>query len=429
MWSNYGTAVAVWRPAPHIRMTHHTLPPRRELALLLTIAGIQFTHILDFMIMMPLGPQFTRLFGINDAQFGFLVSAYTLSAGVSGLAAATYVDRFDRKRLLLVLYTLFALATLACGLAPGYGFLVAARIAAGLFGGVLSALSQTIVADVVPFERRGRAMGIVMSSFSFSTVAGVPIGLFLAAHLSWQAPFIGIALLSGVLALAAALTLPTLSHHLSAGHRPSVWRGIGRVLAQRNHQRAFAFSATLMFAGFMVIPFITIYMQANVGLSTEQIPYLYLCGGCATLLTARLFGRLTDRLGKVRVFSWMAAAVVVPLLATTLLPASPLWVALLVSTLLFVCMSGRMIPGMAILTSAADPAQRGTFMALNAAVQSAGMGLASLLAGWLIGRNALGQVTHYWVAGLIGAVASLLTIALARRLVMHGATQAPRAHP
>jgi Arabinose efflux permease len=148
-------------------MTHPTLSPRRELWLLLTIAGIQFTHILDFMIMMPLGPQFTRLFGISDAQFGLLVSAYTLSAGVSGLAAATYVDRFDRKRLLLTLYVLFALATLACGLAPGYGFLMAARIAAGMFGGVLSALSQTIVADVVPFERRGRAMGIVMSSFRF----------------------------------------------------------------------------------------------------------------------------------------------------------------------------------------------------------------------------------------------------------------------
>ncbi|EWS65499.1 Purine efflux pump PbuE [Hydrogenophaga sp. T4] len=162
-------------------MTHPRLSPRRELGLLLTIAGIQFTHILDFMIMMPLGPQFTRLFGITDAQFGLLVSAYTLAAGVSGLAAATYVDRFDRKRLLLVLYGLFALATLGCGLAPGYGFLMVARVAAGMFGGVLSALSQTIVADVIPFERRGRAMGIVMSSFSVSTVAGVPLGLFLAS--------------------------------------------------------------------------------------------------------------------------------------------------------------------------------------------------------------------------------------------------------
>lgn len=403
---------------------HHSPSPRRELALLLTIAGIQFTHILDFMIMMPLGPQFTQLFGISDAQFGLLVSAYTLSAGVSGLAAATYVDRFDRKHLLLVLYGLFALATLACGLAPGYGFLMGARIAAGLFGGVLSALSQTIVADVVPFERRGRAMGIVMSSFSFSTVAGVPIGLFLAAHLSWQAPFIAIAALSGVLALAAALTMPPLADHLRAGERRSPWRDIGRVLTERNHQRAFAFSGTLMFAGFMVIPFITIYMQANVGLSAAQIPYLYLCGGFATLLTARLFGRLTDRLGKVQVFSWMAAAVTVPMLVTTLAPPVPLWMALLISTSFFVCMSGRMIPGMAILTSAADPTLRGTFMALNAAVQSAGMGLASLLAGAIIGRNALGQVTHYWVAGLIGALASVLTIAMARRLVMHGSVRA-----
>lgn len=424
---NYGTAVATFRPTDqrcgHF-MTHHTLSPRRELALLLTIAGIQFTHILDFMIMMPLGPQFTRLFGITDAQFGLLVSAYTLAAGASGLAAATYLDRFDRKRLLLVLYGLFALATLACGLAPDYGFLMGARVAAGVFGGVLSALSQTIVADVVPFERRGRAMGIVMSSFSFSTVAGVPIGLFLAAHLSWQAPFIGIAVLSALLALAAGLSLPPLAQHLTAAVRPSVWRGIAQVLAERNHQRAFAFSATLMFAGFMVIPFITIYMQANVGVATEEIPYIYLCGGLATLLTARWFGRLSDRLGKIRVFSWMAAAVTVPMLATTLAPPVPLWLVLLVSTAFFVCMSGRMIPGMAILTSAANPALRGTFMAINTAVQSAAMGLASLLAGVIIGRDALGQVTHYWVAGLIGATASVLTILLARRLVMHGAVQA-----
>jgi predicted MFS family arabinose efflux permease len=155
--------------------------------------GIQFTHILDFMIMMPLGPQFTVLFGITDAQFGLLVSAYTLAAGASGLAASTYIDRFSRKRLMLTLYVLFALATLACGLAQGYAALMAARIAAGVFGGVLSALSQTIVGDVIPFERRGRAMGIVMTSFSVSTVAGVPLGLFLAAHLNWHAPFFGIA--------------------------------------------------------------------------------------------------------------------------------------------------------------------------------------------------------------------------------------------
>jgi predicted MFS family arabinose efflux permease len=400
-------------------MTHPHLSAQRERWLLLTIAGIQFTHILDFMIMMPLGPQFTRLFAISDAQFGLLVSAYTLSAGVSGLAAATYVDRFDRKRLLLTLYVLFALATLACGLAPGYGFLMAARVAAGMFGGVLSALSQTIVADVVPFERRGRAMGIVMSSFAVSTVAGVPAGLYIANQLGWQAAFIAIAALSALLAGGAALTLPRLDGHLRAAHRPSAWRGMAMVLSERNHLEAFGFSALMMFAGFLVIPFITIYLQANVGLTDEQIPLIYLCGGLATLVSARVVGHLTDRIGKVRTFSLLAVLVVLPLLAMTLLRPAPLPLVLLISTLLFVLLSGRMIPGMALVTSAADPALRGTFMAFNSAVQSAAMGAASFLGGAIISRDAAGLVQHYWVSGLIGATASLLSIGLARRLVLH----------
>ena len=202
---------------------------RRELWLLLTLAGVQFTHILDFMIMMPLGPQFTQLFAISDAQFGLLVSAYTLAAGASGLLASTYIDRFGRKKLLLVLYVLFALATLACGLAPTYGALMVARIMAGMFGGVLSALCQTIVGDVIPFERRGRAMGIVMTSFSVATVAGVPLGLFMATHMGWHAPFIGIAALCGVLVVFAAITLPVLDGHLHRTDRPSAWRGIVEV--------------------------------------------------------------------------------------------------------------------------------------------------------------------------------------------------------
>lgn len=399
----------------------HSLSPRRERWLLLTLAGIQFTHILDFMIMMPLGPQFTGLFGITDAQFGLLVSAYTLAAGASGLAASTYVDRFSRRRLLLVLYGLFGLATLACGLATGYGALMAARVAAGMFGGVLAALLQTIVADVIPFERRGRAMGVVMTSFSVSTVAGVPLGLWIAAHVSWHAPFIGIAALSGLLALFAARTLPPLDEHLDHPQRPSVLAGIRMVLVDINHLKAFALTALMMFAGFTVIPYITIYMQANVGLRAADIPVVYLCGGAVTLFTARLFGRMTDRRGKVRTFRMLAVAATVPLLAVTLLPPAPLAVVLVVSTLMFTLVSGRMIPGMAIVTAAADPARRGTFMTLNSAVQSAAMGLAAFAGGLIIGRDAGGRVEHYVFAGLAGALASLLAAWLAGHVRLHGA--------
>jgi predicted MFS family arabinose efflux permease len=403
-----------------------TLTPRRELWLLITLAGIQFTNILDFMIMMPLGPQFTALFGISDAQFGLLVSAYTLAGGASGLLASTYIDKFGRKRLMLVLYGFFALSTLACGLAPTYGALMMARVAAGIFGGVLSSLSQTIVGDAIPFERRGRAMGIVMTSFSVSTVAGVPIGLFMAAQLGWHAPFFGIAFLCLLLMLFAALTLPVLDAHLALHAPSSAWQRIRETLVDRNHQRAFVLSALMMFAGFTVIPYITIYMQSNVGLRPDQVPYIYLVGGIATLFTARWFGRLTDSFGKFQTFRVLATAVVVPMVAITLVPRAPIYAVLVVTTLFFICMSGRMIPGMAILTSAGNPTMRGTFMTLNSAVQSAAMGLAALVGGYVINRDPQGLVQNYWVAAVIGATASLLAIGVARGLDLHqGGARAP----
>ena len=192
------------------------------------------------------------------------------------------------------------------------------------------------------------------------------------------------------------------------------------MLANANHLRAFGFSALLVFAGFCVIPFITIYLQSNAGVLPEQVPYIYLVGGVTTLVTARWIGRLTDRRGKVAVFSALAVIVTVPILTMTLLPPWPLPVILVATTALFVFLSGRMIPGMAILTSAAQPALRGTFMALNASVQSAAMGMASLLGGLIIARDAAGRVEHYGLAGLVGVVACLCSIALARRLRLHG---------
>ena len=399
---------------------HNHLSPQRERWLLLTLAGVQFTHILDFMIMMPLGPQLTALFGISDARFGLLVSAYTLAAGASGLIASLYIDRIGRKRLLLTLYILFGLATLACGLAPDYAALMGARIAAGTFGGVLSALSHTIVADAVPFERRGRAMGVVMTAFSVSTVAGVPLSLFLAAHLSWHAPFIAIALLCAVLALLVAYTMPSLRGHLHAGAKPSPVRGIVQVLAERNHQKALLFSALVLCSGFAVIPYITIYMRSNVGLSAEQIPYIYLIGGVCTLVSARWVGRWADRRGKVWTFKRLALLTTVPLVTITLLGQWPLWVVLIATSTFFVCSSARMIPGMAIISASAQPQLRGTFMSLNGAVQSAAMGLAAFVGGSLISRDAQGHVQGYWMAAMVGLLATVVAVNLVGRLRLYG---------
>ena len=397
------------------------LTPKRELWLLLTLAGIQFTHMVDFMVMMPLGPQLTQLFSITDAQFGVLISSYTFAAGASGLLASLYIDRFSRKKLLLALYVLFTVSTLACGLAPTYEALMLARISAGAFGGVLAAMTQTIVADVIPFERRGRAMGIVMSSFALASVAGVPLGLFLAAHFTWHVPFFMIAAVCVVLAIGAWVTLPPLADHLHL-KRSSPWSSIKEVVGDANHQKAFAFTALLMFAGFTVIPYITIYTTINGGLTLQQVPYVYLLGGAATLVTARWIGRLTDSVGKAKMFYIMACIAAPAVLLVTL--SAPLGLAgiLFATTLMFIGMNGRMVPGMAVVTSAANPKLRGTFMTLNSSVQSAAMGLATLVGGLVISRDVQGLVQYFWVNALLGMAATGLGLLLVSRLKLYGAT-------
>lgn len=282
------------------------------------LAAVQFTHIVDFMVMMPLGPQLTSLFGLSDAQFGLLVSAYSLAAGASGLTASLFIDRIERRRTLVFLYAGFALATLACGLAPTYTSLMVARVLAGVFGGVLGALVQTIVADTVPYQRRGQAMGVVMAAFSLSTVAGVPASLWMASVWGWHAPFIVLAVASVLILLAAQRLVPELSGHLQAptdGAR--AWHGLAEVLKVPAHWKAFTLSALMMLGSFSIIPYITIYTTTNLGLQPEQVPWVYLAGGLATLFTSRLWGRLADTYGKEKVYRGLVVAAVLPMMALT----------------------------------------------------------------------------------------------------------------
>lgn len=392
---------------------------RKEQLILLSLAGIQFTHILDFMIMMPLGPQLLRVLHIGPHEFGLLLSSYTFTAAASGLLAATYVDRFDRRKLMLVLYVLFMFATLLCGLAPNFGSLLAARALAGAFGGILGALVQTMVADIIPFERRGQAMGTVMAAFSLSTVAGVPLGLFLANNvevLGWRAPFFFIVLLCSVFLAIGYRLVPPLTAHLEREKTGTVFQQIYAVAKEPNHLKAFAFMALLMMAGFSVIPYLPVYYTTNVGIPESFITVIYLCGGTATFFTSRLIGRLADRHGKLCVFRWVALMSFVPMLIATHLVPVPWWVVLLNSTVFFVVVPGRMIPGMAMITAAAAPQVRGAFMSLNSAVQMMASGLASLVAGLIITRNAAGQIEHFNLVGYLAVGCGLMCIWLAAHL-------------
>ena len=399
---------------------------KKEKLFLLALAGIQFTHILDFMIMMPLGPELIRVLRIDTHQFGLLLSSYTFTAAASGLLAATYVDRFDRRKLMLALYVLFILATFFCAIAPNYLTLLFARALAGAFGGVLGAMVQTMIADVVPFERRGQAMGTVMAAFSVSTVAGVPLGLLLAEHipqLGWRAPFLFIVLISCLILALGYRYLPALTAHLARERTGNVFQQIYAVAKEPEHLKAYFFVGLLMM-NFSVIPYIALYYTSNVGMTASFITLIYLVGGAATLLTSRIIGKLADRHGKLPTFRWIAVSSFVPILVTTHLVPAPWWLVLINSTVFFILVSGRMIPGMAMVTAVAPMQVRGTFMSLGSSVQMLGSGLASLVAGLIITRTPAGLIEHYNVVGYFAVACGLVALWMAGHLKVSQAASA-----
>jgi len=389
-----------------------------ERLLLLVLAAIQFTAIVDFLIILPLGPQYMRVFGIGPGQFGIIVSAYAISAGISGVATGFVLDRFDRKRALLVLYFGFCVGTLFCALAPTYQLLVAARVVAGAFGGVAGALILAIIGDVVPEARRGAAMGLVMSSFSVASICGVPLGLLLANSLNWHLPFFVLAGLSFFVLAASAGILPPLRDHFHHARDQHPVTRMLAVLAHPDHQMAFLFMALLSFTGFVVFPNIANYMVWNVGLTEQQLPLIYLAGGLCTVFSLNWIGRWSDRTGKHRVFTLMSLAATIPILALTNLPRVPLVIALATSTLLMVCMSGRMVPAMALMTASIEAQYRGGFMSVNSSVQQFACGVAAYVSGQVLTQAPGGQLLHFPLLGLASIVCALICIYLARFLRM-----------
>jgi predicted MFS family arabinose efflux permease len=385
----------------------------RGRVVLLMLAAVQFTNIVDFMIVMPLGPQLLRTLAIDTRRFGLVVSSYTFSACAAGLLAATLVDRFDRKRAFLSLYAGFLLGTLSCGLATGYASLLLARVVTGAFGGILGGMALAIIGDVYPEHRRGAATGALMSAFAVASVAGVPAGLYLGNKFDWHAPFLVLAALAAVVLPVGVWALPPLRSHLGSRPPGGALAELRSTLTHPEHLRAFALVMTLMLGGFLVIPYISPYLVANVGVKESELPLLYVAGGALTLFSAPAIGRLADRFGKLRVYRVAAPVSAVFMLVVTNLPRVPLWVAVAACAAMMVGNSGRMVVAMAMVTSCVEPRRRGSFMSLNSAVQHFSTGLGAFLGGLIIGRAPGGMLTRYALVGWLAVLATLASLALA----------------
>jgi predicted MFS family arabinose efflux permease len=387
--------------------------PKRERNFLLLLAAMQFTHIVDFMILMPMGPQLMKTFALTPAHFGSVVSAYTFSAGIAGILAALFLDRLDRKITMLIVYFGFILGTVFCGLAPNAHVLMIGRIISGGFGGVMVATVFAMISDVIPMQRRGYAMGIVMTAFSVASIAGVPIGLFLSTHLGWQIPFFALSGLSLVMWFAGLRLLPRM-------RRPPVTTNavadLGKILSVPIHWRAFLFTFAMMGSTFLVIPYISAYLVSNADVLNTQLPWVFFTGGLATFFTLRWFGKLGDKLGLARVYGWASLCAIVPVLLVTHQGAWGIWFALPVTTLFMIFVSGRAAPGMALVTTVVEPRLRGGFMSLNTAVQQLASGAASLLAGLILVAQSDGTLRNYGLIGWMSGAGLVLSIWLANGL-------------
>ncbi|MPR33657.1 MFS transporter [Salmonirosea aquatica] len=388
---------------------------KQEKILLFVLACINFTHIVDFMIMMPLGPQLMRHFAIGPQAFGFIVSSYSLSAGISGFLAAFVVDRYPRNQVVMLAYAGFVIGTLACGLAPTYQLLIAARILAGVFGGVLGAQVLSIVGDVFAYERRAQAMSIVMTAFSAASVVGVPFGLYIATEFSWHAPFLAVGFLGiGVLALIWRF-IPRLDSHLVSKHlRPNPIAVLTTIVRNPNQLRALWLTTTIMLGHFSIIPYLSPYLVSNVGFSESNIYLIYLVGGALTIFSAPMVGKLADRRGKFPIFVVFALLSLIPIYLITHMNPAPLAYVLFVAGLFFIFSNGRLVPTQAMTTSVVLPQNRGGFMAINSSVQLLAQALATYGAGSIIGKTAMGQLTHYGTVGFLAMAAIFSSIFIAR---------------
>lgn len=388
---------------------------RKERLIIVLLASINFTHILDFMIMMPLGNYLMPYFNISPRQFTFLVGAYTLTGGISGFVAAFFVNRFDRKKFLLYSYAGFILGTIACGFAPTYELLLVSRILAGLFGGLIGAQVLSIVADIFSYERRGSAMGAIMSAFAIASTFGVPFSLYLANLFSWHTPFLLVGFLGIIIIPLVLKLIPSMREHMQEKNAPRL-AVITEVINNPKQRLALLFSALMMMGHFLIIPFINPYLEFNNGYSKSITPMIYLVGGIASFFSANILGRISDKFGKLPVFSICVLTSLIFVWIITNLPTVHFGIVLMLFGVWFSLATGRAVTSQAMISSVVNIKQRGSFMSFNSSAQQLGTSFASFIAGLVVIKAENGKISHYPWLGYLSILILIFCFLIARRL-------------
>jgi predicted MFS family arabinose efflux permease len=380
------------------------------------LAFLQFTIVLDFMILSPLGAFLMRDLHMPASSFGLVVSVYAFSAGASGLLAAGFADRFDRKRLLLFFYSGFVLGTFLCSISPTYKLLLLARMVTGLFGGVIGSISFAIIADLFPLAARGRVMGVVQTAFAASQVMGLPLGLYFANRWSWHAPFVMIVVVSVAVGIVIAVKMRPVTGHLGLQKAGGPFAHVVATFRNTTYLRAFGTTTLLVTGGFMLMPFGSAFGVHNVGIPLEKLPILYMATGVCSIIAGPLVGRLSDRVGKYPIFVGGTLLSTAMVLIYTRFGITPLGVVIVANVILFVGITSRMISASALMSAVPAPPDRGAFMSVNSSIQQIAGGVASFAAGLIVTEAADGRLLHYDVLGEVVVVAMLLTVLMLREI-------------
>jgi predicted MFS family arabinose efflux permease len=365
------------------------------------LATLQFIIILDFMVLSPLGAILIPTLKITPAQFGLVVSAYAFSAGASGLLAAGFADRFDRKKFLLFFYTGFLIGTFLCAIAPTYELLLAARIVTGIFGGVIGSVAFAIVTDLFKLEVRGRVMGFTQIAFGASQVLGLPIGFYMANHINWHAPFWMIVIFGTLLGIAIILFMKPVTQHLHATDKPNPLRHLTNNLSNTLYMRAFVSTILLATGGFMLMPFGSAFSTNNLGLTFDQVPVLYMVTGFFGIALGPVIGKLSDTMGRFQLFAIGSIVSIIMVAIYTRLGITPLWVCMILNVILFAGINARIISSSTLISAIPSLEDRGAFMSINSSIQQVSGGVASFVAGLIVIQAPSGKLERYEILGYV----------------------------